>query len=352
MTISSRIQLDIIPFYLQLIYVLVFNAIIAFLVSLSPLGNYWNSFLISQCIGLSILGSCHVYKYFFTVKLSNVWVPAALGIFIGLLFAVTIDSIMTGIVLGEVEKRVARHYDNLLGNMVIALFFCLIIMYFFISRSRIIEANNALQEEIIKNIDNEKRMVETQLRLLQAQIEPHFLFNTLSNIASLIDSNPESGKIMLNHLNNYLRSTLKRSRSSHSTLGHEINIIRNYLEIFKIRMGDRLQYKINLPGKLSQVIFSPLLLQPLVENSIKHGLEPKKDGGEIVIEASNNTNGLLRIEITDSGIGFQNEPRRGIGLDNVRERLKSIYDGKASLSVKENDKGGVTAVVKVPYESF
>ncbi len=125
-------------------------------------------------------------------------------------------------------------------------------------------------------------------------------------------------------------------------------MIRAYLNIFKVRMGDRLKFNIDLPSKLEEIPFPPMLIQPLVENAIKHGLEPKVEGGGIFIRA--NLNGkLLRVEICDTGVGFKSDRTDGLGLANIRERLQSLYGNDGRLVLEENQSGGVKATIEVPY---
>ena len=223
-----------------------------------------------------------------------------------------------------------------------------IITYFFSSREQIAESQAQIQEEKIKRLTSEKKAAEANLKLLQAQIEPHFLFNTLSNVLSLLDTNPNKGKSMLVDFIQYLRASLTKIREEKATLGQEMEMIRAYLSIFKVRMGHRLKYKIDLPEHLEAISFPPMLIQPLVENAIKHGLEPKVDGGEILIRGIEK-DGILRLEIVDTGMGFKAERESGMGLSNIRERLFSLYGNKGRLILEENSPQGLKATIEVPH---
>lgn len=223
-----------------------------------------------------------------------------------------------------------------------------IITYFFSSREQIAESQARIQEEKIKRLTSEKKAAEANLKLLQAQIEPHFLFNTLSNVLSLLDSNPKKGKSMLIDFIQYLRASLTKIRQEKATLGQEMDMIEAYLSIFKVRMGDRLHYKIDLPKNLKSISFPPMLIQPLVENAIKHGLEPKIDGGEILIRGIEK-DGRLRLEVHDTGIGFKGEHDSGLGLSNIRERLSSIFGDNGRLRLEENSPHGLIATIEVPH---
>jgi sensor histidine kinase YesM len=206
-----------------------------------------------------------------------------------------------------------------------------------------------IQQERIKRLSSEKEALEANLRLLQAQIEPHFLFNTLSNVLSLIDTNPTNGKSMLVDLIHYLRTSLSRTFPDPITLDQEMDMIKAYLNIQKIRMGERLHFKIELPDGVQKYPFPPMLLQPLVENAVKHGLEPKMEGGEITIKALEKDD-LMRIEVMDTGLGLSSFQKVGVGIGNVRERIKLLYGEKGRLILEENEPSGVRAIIEVPKQ--
>ena len=211
------------------------------------------------------------------------------------------------------------------------------------------QAENALlQEQQIQRMSAERRVVETQLRMLQAQIEPHFLFNTLANAISLIDTEQKAAKEMLQHLTKSLRLSLELSREGTSTLRQEAEMLKTYLSIFKLRMGDRLEFTIETPEEVLDLPIPPMLLQPLVENAVKHGIEPKVEGGCIHIKAQK-ANSRLRITISDTGLGFaENMQLQGFGLENVTSRLHALYNEGASLKLEENIPCGVAATIEVP----
>ena len=182
-----------------------------------------------------------------------------------------------------------------------------------------------------------QQATESQLRLLQAQIEPHFLFNTLANVQSLIGHDTPGARQMLIDFTDYLRAGLDQLRHADSTLAQELDMARSYLQLFQIRMGERLRYRIEAGAAARAAILPPLLLQPLIENAITHGLEPKVEGGLVLIKASVR-DGRLEIEVTDDGMGLD-APRRqtrsgnGMALDNIRARLRTRYAGNAALNV-------------------
>ncbi len=208
--------------------------------------------------------------------------------------------------------------------------------------------NSRLEEQQLRRMSAERQVVETQLRMLQAQIEPHFLFNTLANVMSLIEKEPRSAKNMLQHLTRSLRLSLQRSREHESTLEQEATMLRDYLSIFKMRLGTRLDFAIEIPEELLKLPFPPMLLQPLVENAIKHGIEPKVDGGVVAIKAEK-SDGRLRLSVSDTGLGFCNKINdQGLGIENVKARLQALYSINAGLILEENTPCGVTAIIEVP----
>jgi sensor histidine kinase YesM len=230
----------------------------------------------------------------------------------------------------------------------VGVLFGTMITYFFFSRERISQTEARLQEEQIRSLTLEKKTLETNLKLLQAQIEPHFLFNTLSNILSLLESDPEKGKTMIEDLTRYLRSSLSRTRDRMTTLGQEMDLVRAYLDIYKVRMGERLHYAIEIPEALKEVPFSPMLVQPLVENAVKHGIEPKIEGGAITIRVEDHGENY-RLVVSDTGSGLPEEAVVGIGLANVRERLEALFQGKARLILEENRPSGLKVTLEIPH---
>ena len=236
---------------------------------------------------------------------------------------------------------------SLFQVIILAITFGGVAWYFFYSKARIRVSNEVIQEEKIKRLSSEKEALEANLKLLQAQIEPHFLFNTLSNVLSLIDTNPTKGKSMLVDLIHYLRTSLSRTFPDPITLDQEMDMIKAYLNIQKIRMGERLHFKIELPDGVRKHPFPPMLLQPLVENAVKHGLEPKMEGGEIMIKAMEEDD-MIRVEVADTGLGFTSFEKTGVGIGNVRERIKLLYGEKGRLILEENEPSGVRAIIEVP----
>lgn len=196
----------------------------------------------------------------------------------------------------------------------------------------------------------EKELAVAKLSLLHAQVEPHFLYNTLGSAKYLIAGEPAKAEAMLDNLILYLRHSLPRDADAPSTLGEEITRTRAYLDILKIRMEDRLQVQIELPDDLAGIAFPSMMLQTLAENAINHGLEPKTGGGRIWITARRDLDGeSVSVTVADDGIGFGGDTSgTGIGLKNVRERLKLAYGTAASFAIVANFPEGVAASIRVP----
>ena len=240
--------------------------------------------------------------------------------------------------------------EQLFTSFIISLMISVVLATLWTRRSEELTAQIALAEEQERVATFERAAAEANLRALQAQIEPHFLFNTLANVTSLIHTNPDDAKRMLEDFIAYLRATLAATREQHSTLGGEFEMMKNFLSILKIRMGERLQVDLDLPSELRNATMPPMLLQPLIENAIKHGLEPKLEGGSITLTAARNDDSV-RISIVDTGLGFNNKLSNGIGLKNVRERIEKLYGARGSLLIEENQPGGTKVVVCIPYRT-
>jgi signal transduction histidine kinase len=201
-----------------------------------------------------------------------------------------------------------------------------------------------------------RQVVEARMAAMQAQVEPHFLFNTLASIDHLIETDPPRASQMQKNLIALLRASMPTLRETSGNgggvrdLGHELAVIRPYLEILKVRMEERLTTAIDVPEGLHSAEFPPMMIQTLVENAIKHGLEPKPEGGSLKVRAEI-VHGKLAVSVADSGLGFGRAATAGtgVGLANIRERLQLLYGGRAALTVTENAGGGTVVTITVPY---
>jgi Histidine kinase/Histidine kinase-, DNA gyrase B-, and HSP90-like ATPase len=218
------------------------------------------------------------------------------------------------------------------------------------------EAKAAQATEVAEAESLKRQVVEARMAAMQAQVEPHFLFNTLASIDHLIETDPARASTMQKNLIALLRASMPSMREANAQatrdLGRELAVIRPYLDILKVRMEDRLQTDIRVSDGLLSAEFPPMMLQSLVENAIKHGLEPKADGGQLTVSAEI-VHGKLAVTVADTGLGFGKATTAGtgIGLSNIRERLALLYGDKASLRVAEQPGGGTAVTITVPYKA-
>ncbi|KUM05467.1 histidine kinase [Chromobacterium subtsugae] len=196
----------------------------------------------------------------------------------------------------------------------------------------------------------QRQLAETRMGALQAQIEPHFLFNTLSSVCQLMETAPERALSMQKALIRYLRSSLPEWRESpgETSLGQQLELSRAFLDIMQLRMEERLLVRLEVPEALLQARFPVMMLQTLVENAIKHGLEPKAEGGFVEVRAKV-LDGKLRLTVCDDGVGFPDEPGQGMGLANIRERLALRYGAEAELLLEVRPEGGTRATIALPF---
>ena len=218
------------------------------------------------------------------------------------------------------------------------------------------QAQAAQATEVAESEQLRRQVVEARMAAMQAQVEPHFLFNTLASIDHLIETDPPRASTMQKNLIALLRASMPTMREANQggprDLGREMAVIRPYLEILKVRMEERLSTRIDVPDGLLSAEFPSMMIQSLVENAIKHGLEPKPEGGELAIKAEI-VHGKLTVTVADTGLGFGRAATAGtgVGLANIRERLALLYAGKAVLSVNENQPSGTVVTIAVPYST-
>jgi len=264
-----------------------------------------------------------------------------LGTVLGYSTGSTLGNAITGLhnpALIEVSARQA--IGLVLGSMVPGI----AAVYYFYSRERMAQSDAAAQAA-------QRQAAENQLKLLESQLEPHMLFNTLANLRVLIGIDPPRAQAMLDRLIAFLRATLDASRNGSHSLASEFARIGDYLELMKIRMGERLQTELVLPPELAAEPVPPLLLQPLVENAIKHGLEPHVGGGRLVVSAERDGDALV-LRVRDTGVGVRDAAGDGtrFGLRQVRDRLATLHGGAAllELAAANDADGGTLATIRIP----
>lgn len=324
-------------FLTTLVNLLFNSAIAALLTAVGFGGGFWVNLVFSQCIGFSIYAINATVMC--RVRGRRRWMILPLTFPGSIMLGVSVAAWLTD--SGDWSNPQAW------VAVVIGLFFGGIgsITYFLSERIQQLDAE--VKQRRINEVESERRQMEAQLRMLQAQIEPHYLFNTLANVSSLIDSDPALAKRLLERLNDWLRIALMRARSDQATLGDELDMLENYLQILKIRFGERLRWRMEAGTDVRAILFPPMLLQPLVENAVRHGIEPKVGGGEIVIRISVSPE-KLHIEVNDSGAGLVEGKSGGAGLANVQARLAALFGGAGSVSLENNALGGVTARLELP----
>jgi len=219
------------------------------------------------------------------------------------------------------------------------------------------EVKAAVATETAEAESLRRQVLEARMAMMQAQVEPHFLFNTLASIDHLIEFDPKRASQMQRNLISLLRASMPSMRAATDSglrpLDLELAVVRPYLEILKVRMEERLTTDIDVPDGLLSAEFPPMMVQTLVENSIKHGLEPKAEGGHLAVKAEIR-HGKLCVTVSDTGLGFAaaaggETAGTGVGLANIRERLSLLYGTKGTLTIANNPVGGTIVTITVPY---
>lgn len=315
--------------------------------------NIWPLLLMSNLIGAMIHAGTVLSN-----RLLHGWPRRARGL-PRVLFSMVLMgvSVPLGIALGNLIWRGANPVHVLSDRSVqaegLVIGACVAVLLYLVRLAADRRAAKAVEEARQKEFlaSSARMLAEARLRALQAQIEPHFLYNTLANVVSLIGPRPAQAQHMLERFIDYLRASLAASRSEEVTLGSETRLIAAYLDVLAVRMGERLRYRIDLPDELRQFRIAPMLLQPVVENAIAHGLEPKVEGGEIVVSARVEGE-YVAVRISDTGVGLNEaaprKPGGGVGLSNLRERLRSLYGAGAKVELLENQPCGMTVRLMLP----
>ncbi|WP_159592796.1 sensor histidine kinase [Hydrogenophaga sp. BPS33] len=326
--------------------VVVVNTVIALVITAVRGDAFGVNVVYSQCIGLLIWAFIDGGRQ--VLDPSRGWPGApkmAALVVSSVLLAYAAGSVFANLLLGrELLASLNKVPRATLGFVLMSLAAGGFGAYYFTSRALLANARLAQEEA-------QRQASEARLKLLESQLEPHMLFNTLANLRMLIGTDPARATAMLDRLNQFLRATLVASRAEagagQHTLGAEFDRLRDYLELMAVRMGPRLRYTLDLPDTLARQPVPPLLLQPLVENCIRHGLEPSLQGGEVRVSARRH-GGTLELEVADTGVGCEPDAPAGFGLTQVRERLATAYPGQAGLVWQAHPGQGTRALLTLP----
>jgi signal transduction histidine kinase len=360
--------LEAIPFFRRfrpsvgrdLVYTLIWNQL--FVLAFTVLGllfvpeakltrMLWINFVIANCVGFLIhLGFSLSHRLFgdslrrlpFTWRTICYSAISIVGVFAGYWLGFTLLS-------WEKEREWIFSAQGAISILLLSLLICGILATLFYSRERQAKAEADFQGERARVAAAERSTTVAELKLLQAQLEPHFLYNTLANVVSLIDANPTLAKGMMERLIDYLRHAAVAASLPESTLGGQVELLRAYLDLMVLRMGARLTYRIDIPADLATLPLPPMLLQPLVENAIKHGIEPATRGGEVVVSARRDGDRIV-LAVADDGVGISDvrpQGSTGLGLPNMRERLATLYGTRAAMTVQDR-RPGTTVSITLP----
>jgi LytS/YehU family sensor histidine kinase len=251
-----------------------------------------------------------------------------------------------------IVSKVKPSAPALIMNTIALMVFGLITLKVIMNTQRKAQAKVAVAEEATERETLKRQLTEARLTTMQAQVEPHFLFNTLASVDHLIEVAPQRASQMQKSLIQYLRAAMPHMRDTTSNMGREAQLVTSYLEILKFRMEERLEFSVDVPAGLASAEIPPMMLLSLVENAIKHGLEPKPAGGRVDLKAEI-AHGKLRVTVADTGLGYSptNSTTRGtgVGLANINERLAMLYPGQAQLLVKTNQPCGTLCIIELPY---
>lgn len=318
-----------------------------------PKNQLWELIVAANVLGWAFMLVLMGMQFNYRQIMQRPWrtaLRAVGGVSVGLVFGFVIGSLVRGKDLGEMVIQDGPLILKV--ALVIGLAHLMTLGVVALWRNKAYETiavQLALDAEKEKSARQES---ESQLRMLRAQIEPHFLFNTLGAVQTLAE---QGGAVKAAELTAnlivFLRACMHEMRSERISLREEFAMVRAYLEVMQVRMGGRLRFSLELPDALMQVSLPSMLILSLVENAIKHGLEPSLSGGEVRIAAWCDA-GVMQVQVTDTGVGLSDQPGNGIGLQNVRERLHWMYGAGSSLTISEVDGGGVQASIYFPLKEI
>ncbi len=309
------------------------------------LNTYWDLLVSALCVGYT---SMVLFTVAGNIRQSRI--PREVMQLAAVVVGSFLGTVLAGIVKGRDIRVMFTDSARLEGvsiTMGLGIGFGCVVVAMFIVREKHARDRERLMRAEAERHQLEKSILEAKLQLMQAQVEPHFLFNTLANVQHLVETDPPEASRVLDSLIKYLRAALPQMRESTTNLGREIDMARAFLEINRVRMGSRLDFAIEVPESLKGRAFPPMMLISLVENAVKHGVDPCCECGSITIRAREDE-GRLRVSVEDTGEGIKPKKGGGVGLSNIRERLKALYGPSARLVIEERAPRGVVASIEVP----
>jgi signal transduction histidine kinase len=322
--------------------------------SIDDMRSYWHPFVTVELCGLAIAYCVNVARPWTRARpILYLAIAVAIGAILGHAVMVPTKNFILEHLLDQPRlytlDYVLSHKKTFFLSVFSAFLIGMCISAFFLLKFREARAAEALHKGEAERLLLAKQAMESELKLMQAQIEPHFLFNTLASVQFLTETDPPQASRLLGHLLSYLRAALPQMRSASTTLGQEVELAEAYLNILRMRMGPRLDFAIDVPAALKTHPFPPVLLISIVENAVTHGLEPLAAGGRVNIAARQQGDRLL-VTVDDTGIGLSgpSRPGSGVGLLNVRERLSALFGQRGRFSLEEGKPRGARATIEIP----
>ncbi|MGQ0709082.1 MAG: sensor histidine kinase [Rhodoferax sp.] len=359
-TVVAQAYLRAMPFFSKhgafhgLRLTLLVNTAIAVGITLFDGEGFWTNMLYSHCIGFSISAAINTgVRHFIRDKerqLARLVFIVPTGVVLGFVTGVVLAQTLMG---APVWVPWLGASNKVLGLLFLSLVAGVVMSHTFVSREQLAAERERAAQAQAQVQAALHQSAQAQLQLLQSQLEPHMLFNTLANLRVLMGLDVARAQTMLDHLVAFLRATLDASRATEHALAQEFARLRDYLELMQVRMGPRLRYQLNLPPELAQQGVPPLLLQSLVENSIQHGLEPQVAGGTVRVSASAQGE-RLRLVVQDDGVGSPTDLNQAdagatrFGVAQVRERLQTRYGAQGTLFFEAPEQGGTRATIEFP----